>query len=85
MPADRFYRIEDNDKLGRFWLKGEIPVVATRAIPPSSELLWLPADQPRSASGAYKDVRITYKTNAHGWRSREIDPASPNKKIMFVG
>ena len=25
MPADRFYRIEDNDKLGRFWLKGETP------------------------------------------------------------
>ena len=41
--------------------------------------------RPAKASGVYKDVRITYKTNAHGWRSREIDPASPNKKIMFVG
>jgi hypothetical protein len=85
MRADCFHSIEDNDKLGRFWLRGELPVVATRAIPASSELLWLPADQPRSASGVYKDVRITYRTNAQGWRSREIVPTSPNKKIMFVG
>ena len=40
---------------------------------------------PARASGAYKDVRITYKTNAQGWRSREIVPSSPNKKVMFVG
>jgi hypothetical protein len=85
MPSDYFRGIEDNDRAGRFWLKGEIPIVATKAIPANSELLWVPADQPHRASGVYKDVRITYKTNAQGWRSREIIPASPNRKIMFVG
>src|ERR1700738_591348 len=71
MPSDYFRGIEDNDRAGRFWLKGEIPIVATKAIPANSELLWVPADQPHRASGVYKDVRITYKTNAQGWRSRE--------------
>jgi len=85
MAFDYFRGIEENERAGRFWLRGEIPIVATKAIPASSELLWLPADSPGRASGAYKDVRITYKTNAHGWRSREIDLSSPNKKIMFVG
>jgi hypothetical protein len=85
MPFEYLRGIEENERAGRFWLRGELPVVATKAIPACSELLWIPADTPRRASGGYKDVRITYKTNAHGWRSREIDPASPNKKIMFVG
>src|SRR5215475_14342465 len=85
MPFEYFRGIEENERAGRFWLRGELPVVATKAIPASSELLWVPADTPGRASGVYKDVRITYKTNAHGWRSREIDPASPNKKIIFVG
>jgi hypothetical protein len=85
MPFEYFRGIEENENAGRFWLRDELPVVATKAIPASSELLWVPADTPTKASGVYKDVRITYKTNAHGWRSREIDPASPNKKIMFVG
>jgi len=85
MPFEYLRGIEENERAGRFWLRGELPIVATKAIPASSELLWIPADTPRRASGVYKDVRITYKTNAHGWRSREIYPASPNKKIMFVG
>src|SRR5215468_2409097 len=85
MPNDRFHGIEDNDRLGRFWLRGEIPIVATKSAPASSELLWLRADQPHRATGTYKDARITYKLNAQGWRSREIVPSSPNKKIMFVG
>jgi hypothetical protein len=77
-------KLEDNDRLGRFWLRGEIPVVASDAIPANSELSWLPYDRPSQASGPYKDVKVTYKTNARGWRSREILP-SPNRKIMFVG
>ena len=85
MRHDGFHGIEDNDRLGRFWLKGEIPVAATKSAPASSELLWLPADLPHRASGPYKDARITYKLNSHGWRSREIVPSTPNKKIMFVG
>ena len=85
MPFEHMRGIEENERAGRFWIRGELPVVATKAIPASSELLWVPADTSRQASGVYKDARITYKTNAHGWRSREIDPASPNKKIMFVG
>jgi hypothetical protein len=85
MPNDRFRGIENNDCVGRFWQRGEIPVVATKTIPANSELLWLPADLPHRASGAYKDVRITYKINAQGWRSREIVPSSPNRKVMFVG
>lgn len=85
MASEYFRGIEENERAGRFWLRGELPFVATKAIPASSELLWVPADTPKQASGVYKDVRITYKTNAHGWRSREIDPASPNRKVMFVG
>ena len=77
--------IEDNDRLGRFWLRGEIPIVASEAIPASSELSWLPYDLPHQASGPYKDAQVTYKTNAQGWRSREIVSTSPNRKIMFVG
>jgi hypothetical protein len=77
--------IEDNDRLGRFWMRGEIPVVATDIIPASSEMLWLYNDQPHHAAGLYKDVRVVYRTNAHGFRSREIDLASPSRKIMFVG
>ena len=77
--------IENNDRLGRFWMRGEIPVVATDIIPASSEMLWLYNDQPHHAAGPYKDVRVVYRTNAHGFRSREIDLASPSRKIMFVG
>jgi|FEC22Drversion2_1045045.scaffolds.fasta_scaffold00355_20 hypothetical protein len=77
--------IEDNDRHGRFWLRGEIPFMATHDFPASSEFLWLHDDQLHNVSGPYKDARFTYKTNSQGWRSREIDLASPSRKIMFVG
>jgi hypothetical protein len=77
--------IEDNDWLGRFWLKGEIPFMGSAAIPASSEFPGLHNDQPEKASGPCGQAPFTYRTNAHGFRSREIDPASPNRKIMFVG
>ena len=38
-------------------------------------MLWLYNDQPHHAAGPYKDVRVVYRTNAHGFRSREIDLA----------
>ena len=77
--------IEENDRLGRYWVRGELPVMLWQDIPASSEFLWLHCDQPAQASGPYKDAPIVYKTNANGFRSREIDLASTNKKIMFVG
>ena len=77
--------LEDNDRLGRFWLRGAIPFMESAAIPASSEFSWLHNDQPQQASGPYKDAPVTYRTNSQGFRSREIDLASTNRKIMFVG
>ena len=77
--------VEDNARLGRFWMRGELPVMAWDDIPVSSEFLWLHNDRPEQVCGPYKDASISYKTNAHGFRSREIDLASTQRKIMFVG
>jgi hypothetical protein len=85
MPYDDFHRLDDNRRLGRFWLREEIPIPATKVIPANSEIPWLPYDQPHMAMGRYRDAPITYRTNAHGWRSREIVPQSPDRKIMFIG
>lgn len=74
MPYDDFHRLDDNRRLGRFWLREEIPIPATKVIPANSEIPWLPYDQPHMAMGRYRDAPITYRTNAHGWRSREIAP-----------
>lgn len=78
-------RIEDNDRLGRYWIKGEIPIVTSTTVPASSELPGLPYDPPDQAAGPYRHAQVTYRLNAQGWRSREIVLPSPNRKIMFVG
>jgi hypothetical protein len=77
--------IEDNERHGRFWLRGEIPFMGSDDIPARSEFSGLHEDQPHLAAGPYKDARVTYKMNSQGWRSREIDLTSPSRKIMFVG
>jgi len=77
--------IEENERLGRFWMRDELPHMLWADIPASSEFLWLHNDQRTVASGPWKDFPIVYKTNGLGFRSREIDLASSLRKIMFVG
>jgi hypothetical protein len=36
MPFEYLRGIEENEGVGRFWLRGELPVVATEAIPASN-------------------------------------------------
>lgn len=75
----------------QFWMRGKIPLgVDWRGVdtPRSVTLQWYQSDSQKGykpQGNRYGPEDIQYTFNTHGYRSMEIDPASPARKIMFVG